>query len=74
MISQSTENIKEAIEISYSSLCHTVLEMIKLEKELNEHSAKHVRDMYQELFALNQQLKYIRKDFQKLFGNIADIN
>lgn len=73
-MSQSTENIKEGIETSYSSLCYTVLEMIKLEKELNEHSAKHVRDMYQEIFTLNQQLQNIRKDFHKLFGNIADID
>lgn len=66
--------IREAIESSYSSLCYTILEIMKLEKELNGNSAEYVRGMYQKLFELNQELKYIRKDFQKLFGNIAEIN
>lgn len=73
-MSKATENIKENIESSYNSLCYTILEMMKLEKELNGNSADNVRGMYQKLFELNQELKYIRKDFQKLFGNIAEIN
>jgi len=74
-MSKATEkNIKENIESSYNSLCYTILEMMKLEKELKGNSADNVRSMYQKLFELNQELKYIRKDFQKLFGNIAEIN